>query len=48
MNRTAALREPSTDTQPLIERVDSEQIFYPLAQSESNESESVLDKSNSK
>ncbi|KAF2797319.1 hypothetical protein K505DRAFT_322652 [Melanomma pulvis-pyrius CBS 109.77] len=44
MNRTAALREPSTDAQPLIERVDSEQIFHPLAQT--NENDSVLNDSN--
>ena len=33
MDRTAALREQHADVQPEIERVESEKIFHPLADS---------------
>jgi len=45
MNRTTALREQSIDEKPPIERVDSEQIFHPLAESGANEPQTILDKS---
>jgi len=47
MDRTVALRDLILDDQRKIQRVDSEQIFHPLAQADDRVTEITLEKSES-
>jgi hypothetical protein len=47
MDRTAAFHDHKLDDQRKIERVDSEQIFHPLTQTDDHVSEIAVEKSES-